>query len=222
MNNDFDSVSDSYDQLMQENIGKFGNDISYYAMYKVLVVKETISKTPKSILEFGCGTGRNLGYFETYFPEANIYAYDPSEASINIAKKNNSNVNFLKKDELNNIKYDLIFIAGVFHHIEVDQRQETMNFIKGVLENSGQLVVFEHNPYNPVTVRAVNTCPFDEDAIILKAKELVDLGIESGLKVYRKRYCLFFPAFLKKLRFIEKFLTKIPFGGQYYIIFNND
>ena len=41
--------------------------------------------------------------------------------------------------------------------------------LKRVLRAGGACVIFEHNPLNPLTVQAVNTCPFDENAVLIKA-----------------------------------------------------
>jgi polyphosphate kinase 2 (PPK2 family) len=93
-----------------------------------------------------------------------------------------------------------------------------MLFIKSLLSEQGELVIFEHNPYNPVTVRAVNTCPFDKNAVLLKPNELRKYIVENGMKIEKTKFCLFFPAFLKRFRFIEKYISAIPLGGQYFIL----
>ena len=49
-------------------------------------------------------------------------------------------------------------------------------------------------------------------------KESLELIKTAGLKTQKKKYTLFFPAFLKGLRFLEKYLGFIPIGGQYYVL----
>jgi hypothetical protein len=66
-------------------------------------------------------------------------------------------------------------------------------------------------------VRAVNTCPFDENAHLIRAKELVERYHESGWKDPKVNYHLFFPHALSRLRILESYLSGIPFGGQYSV-----
>ena len=86
----------------------------------------------------------------------------------------------------------------------------------GLLSDEGSLFVFEHNPFNPVTRRIVNTCPFDRGAVLLRPKEVSDLVRGTGLETKERGYCLFFPGFLRGLRRLEKYLFWLPLGGQYY------
>ena len=114
-------------------------------------------------------------------------------------------------------KFDLIFVALVFHHIEPELRSKVINDISDLLQKGGNIFIFEHNPYNPVTSYLVNTCIFDADAVLLKNGELCKLLIEAKLSINASRYTLFFPSFLQKLRFIEPMLGYLPLGGQYFI-----
>ena len=40
-----------------------------------------------------------------------------------------------------------------------------------MLKNDGQLIIFEHNPLNPITRKIVKECEYDEDAILLTPKK---------------------------------------------------
>ncbi|SIT50192.1 hypothetical protein BN2476_750135 [Paraburkholderia piptadeniae] len=63
-------------------------------------------------------------------------------------------------------KFDLAYAMCVFHHIAHIEHVPLLREIGRVLEPSGTLAIFKHNPYNPLTVRAVNTCEFDVNASI--------------------------------------------------------
>jgi SAM-dependent methyltransferase len=89
--------------------------------------------------------------------------------------------------------------------------------LRRVTRPGGMLAIFEHNPLNPLTVRAVNTCPFDENARLVRAKELLQRYRESGWKYPNANYHLFFPHALSGLRVLEPYLSGIPFGGQYSV-----
>ena len=95
-----------------------------------------------------------------------------------------------------------------------------MEDISNLLQEGGNIFIFEHNPYNPITRYLVNNCIFDADALLLKKRELIKLLIDANLSVNTRRYSLFFPSFLKKLRFLEPMLGYLPLGGQYFISAN--
>lgn len=218
---DFDNFANEYENILDEQLDFFGEENSYFAEYKLKLVKDTIGFQPKNILEFGCGIGRNLKFFSKYFPDANIYACDISEKSLEIARKENPDVKIflLNENEVKNFsgKFDLVFVSCVFHHIKPELRKGSIGLINNMLNKNGAVYIFEHNPYNPVTKYIVKTCPWDTDAILLYMKETVDLINDSGLKVSEKNYSLFFPSQLKFLRPVENYLGKIPMGGQYYV-----
>ena len=79
-------------------------------------------------------------------------------------------------------------------------------------------MIYEHNPYNPLTRYVFNTCPFDENAVLLKKTAINKILKKAGLQVIIQEYRVFFPAFLKILRPTEKYLKWFPLGGQYFVI----
>jgi hypothetical protein len=109
-------------------------------------------------------------------------------------------------------KFDLVFIAGVFHHIAPELREGAIKSVFDLMNLSGEVFIYEHNPYNPVTVNMVNDCPYDADAVLLKPNELRSLTHSVGLQVANFRYTLFIPGFLKRIRFLEKYLMWLPLG----------
>lgn len=218
---DFDEYAENYQKIMQKQLNLFDSDEEYFAEYKIATIKKHIKGTPKKILEYGCGVGRNLKHLRHQFQQSKIYAADISKKSIDIAMSNNPSVQFflLGKDLIAD-KFDLIFVALVFHHIKKELRPEVIENISKLLQEGGNVFIFEHNSYNPITRYMVNTCVFDTDAILLKKRELIKLLINANLSVNIHRYTLFFPSFLKKLRIFEPFLGYLPFGGQYFISAN--
>ena len=206
---------------MNNQLAPFEGDVSYFAEYKIIETKKTLSTEPKSILDFGCGVGRNMEFLQKHFSNSDLFGCDISSKSILLARKEIKNATFyeLGKDMINQ-KFDLIFISNVFHHIAVDERQTILEKqIIPLLKEEGSLIIFEHNPYNPVTRYLVATCPFDEDAVLLNKRELKTRLKSNNLNFISDAYTLFFPAILKGLRPLEKYLKNIPLGGQYYVHF---
>ena len=216
---DFDDYASDYKDLMDQQTSFFEDGSEYFAEYKIRLMSEKVKNTPEKILDFGCGIGSSLRFIKSYFPDSDVYGYDVSEKSIEIAKTKNSGIKFLSIGDLENYKdkFDLIFSACVFHHIPPLEREGAMRSIKSLLNSVGEVFIFEHNQFNPVTQYMVNTCPFDEDAILLRPKEFKELFLKSGISFDYAKYCLLFPKQLDFLRGLEKYVCKIPLGGQYFV-----
>lgn len=215
----FNEVADSYNELLEENLGALSGDLKYYAEYKIHFIKKHLQIKPIKILEFGCGAGRGLPFLREAYPEAEIWGCDISEKSLELAKKSNPNVTFFNSAtcDIEDLFFDFIYIANVFHHIPPNERFNVMHTIDQLLSQNGTLIMFEHNPYNPVTRHMVNTCPFDEDAVLLTLSESKKLFKQIPFKLTESKYTLFIPSPLKKFAFIEPYLSFLPLGGQYAI-----
>ncbi len=217
----FDDYAADYQQLLGNQL-RFFDTLDYFSEHKVKILHSQKIKNPKTILEYGCGIGRNLPFLQRFFPEASLYGCDISAKSLEKAAQENPSVNFFNHHETKStLKFDLILVAGVLHHIETHQRVQILQELEQLLNPEGELFIFEHNPYNFVTRNRVKHCEFDEDAILLKPKELRSLLQETSLKLHALHYTLFIPSFLKALRGLEPYLRYIPLGGQYYIHASN-
>ena len=111
---------------------------------------------------------------------------------------------------------DLIFSACVFHHIPAEQHVRLFGELKAALRPEGRMAIFEHNPVNPVTRYIVATCPFDENAVLIPAQVLKSRQKEAGFAKVEVRYTAFFPRPLAALRSLERLMTALPLGAQYF------
>ncbi len=216
---DFDEYTKNYNNLLSESTSFFSEDEAYFARYKINIVKQQIKFEPNKILEFGCGIGRNLRFLREAFPDSEIVGSDVSEQSLLIAAKENPGNRFFTEgaEKEGREVFDLIFVAGVFHHISPIQRPAVLQLLLSRIRSGGSILIFEHNPYNPVTRRIVNNCPYDEDAVLLPPHELTSLLENGGFSVQGREFALFFPPKLKLLLPIEKYLGWLPLGGQYWV-----
>jgi SAM-dependent methyltransferase len=105
-------------------------------------------------------------------------------------------------------------LSGVLHHVPLGERLDLLSTVKRKLAPGGQLVVFEHNPLNPLTRKAVSTCPFDTDAVLIWPQALRKLIAQAGFGEVRLRYIVFFPRVLRALRPLEPYLGRCFAGAQ--------
>jgi len=219
---DFDDWAADYVELAQKNVSFFDKDVTYFAEYKVRLIRNMVDLVGGRILDFGCGVGQSIPFFYRYFPMSRIVGCDISRRSLETAGRRIPSAEFFHPEELPpELRFDLIFSAGVFHHIPPQDRPKTVEFCRSRLANNGTLVIFEHNPCNPVTRRLVASCAFDKDASLLKRKRLAGLLAAAQLERIRWGYTLFFPVTLRLLGPLERYLERIPLGGQYYVLGHN-
>ena len=102
----------------------------------------------------------------------------------------------------------------MLHHVPKNVREPLIRGLVKKLAKGGKIVIFEHNPLNPVTVKAVRDCPFDEGVELLYPWEVEGLLDRAGLSRRKLDYIVFFPKPLATLRPLEPHLRGVPFGAQ--------
>jgi SAM-dependent methyltransferase len=221
---EFDLLADDYAKEHQKNIRITGEEPEFFSEYKICdLASYTQSKSflPKTILDFGCGIGNSIPFFRKYFRNSHLMGSDVSSRSIEISKTRfpGQEEYLLIGDSLSvaGETQDLLFSACVFHHIPHDQHSHWLQELYRVASPGAILVIFEHNPLNPLTVHAVNTCPLDVNAKLIRAGQMKRKLIASGWSDVEIQYKLFFPAFLRIFRPLEKYLSWCCLGGQYQI-----
>jgi SAM-dependent methyltransferase len=216
---EFDQYAEQYDRVLGETIPEGLSEDSYFAEYKIaLMAARSREKKLGRILDFGCGSGRSLPYLDQYFPNAELWGYDVSPASLKVAAQRVPRAKlFSDWDDIAEIYFDVIFAANVFHHIPPEQRQQALTKCQHVLADNGQMFLFEHNPFNPATRWIFERCPFDADAEMLSLKTTLALTDKAGFHSEQHGYTLFFPRPLAFLRGLEPWLKRIPLGAQYYV-----
>jgi ubiquinone/menaquinone biosynthesis C-methylase UbiE len=222
---EFDQFANDYYNQLQTSIKISGEDPEFYAEYKVQDTFRLCAKlqfAPKTILDFGSGIGNSIPWFRKYFPHANIICSDISAKSIEVSQKRfPGNEEYVKiadqKIALPNESVDVVFTTCVFHHIPSIEHELWISELRRVLKPGGLLIVFEHNPKNPITISVVKHCPFDANAVLLSASQMKVLLQKAGFPNSKISYRIFFPKFLSFFRFLEQYFTSIPLGAQYFI-----
>ncbi|HIH11120.1 TPA: class I SAM-dependent methyltransferase [Candidatus Woesearchaeota archaeon] len=220
---EFDQFAEKYDTVLDKSITFSGEESSFFIELKLQLLRDFLKEKGRSslmVLDYGCGTGRSFPFFQRYFPALTYHGVDPSPKSIEEAQRNYSNGSFsvLDLNSLGNVKYDLVFAAVVFHHILVEDHQKTLRALYTALHPGGRLVIFEHNPHNPLTRKVVRDCPFDKDAVLLKPTYARKMIKEAGFIVDHFCYYFFFPKWLSLFRSTEVLLKNVPLGAQYMVV----
>jgi SAM-dependent methyltransferase len=222
---EFDEYAEGYLKAHADNTRLTGEEPDYFARYKIVEICRRLrargEPLPRAVLDFGTGIGNSLPYLREMFPEADIVGLDVSATSIAIAEHRYPGVAKLAAYDgqdipLQDAGYDLVFSSCVFHHIDDERHVETLSRLRRLVAPGGRMVIFEHNPINPVTRYIVATCPFDENAVLISAREFRNRQLAAGFSKVDVRFTGFFPGPLAKLRPIEPLLGHLPVGAQYY------
>ena len=220
---EFDKYLKNYRKNLDISLSLSGERSDFFAEYKSKKLAEWLShlQTKKiEILDFGCGDGQMPAYVQQKFVNAKVFGTDISHDSIAYATKAHPDLTFkeLKHETIPfpENKFDLVYAAGVFHHIPLSEHKKFIKGIMRVLKSSGSFVLFELNPYNPLTRRTFKRCPIDKKATMLSSHYAKKILRPHGN--ITTNYFFFFPSFLRKMRFIEKYLSKIPLGALYATI----
>ncbi len=220
---EFDRLADDYHDHHKENVAITGESPEFFHEYKILDLAEliSISNVPvRNILDFGSGIGNSVPYFRKCFPYAELCCADVSTRSIEVAQgRFPGSEKYVVIDKgripLANGSQDVVFSAGVFHHIPHEEHQSWLAEMRRVTRPDGLLAIYEHNPLNPLTARAVHTCALDVNARLIRGGTLRKRALSVGWEDVRVYYRLFFPAMLKLLRPLEKHLGWLGLGAQY-------
>jgi SAM-dependent methyltransferase len=114
--------------------------------------------------------------------------------------------------------FDVIFSACVFHHIPISLRPFWIDELHRVLKPNGLLMIYEHNPLNPITQYVFRTAEFDVGAHMISSTSLSKLLRRSKFSHVNSKFRAFFPRWLRIFLKLEPYLTKIPIGAQYYTV----
>lgn len=224
---EFDKFADEYYAILADSVATSGEGPKYFAEYKIAdiaheyeISSQGTNQCPR-ILDFGAGIGGSVPYVQKYFPNAQLTCLDVSKRSLEIAEKrfpagaqyvhfDGTHIPFLDGH------FDIAYAACVFHHIDHDEHVSLLKELRRVIRPGGSLFVFEHNPYNPLTVRVVNSCVFDEHARLIRGSDMKRRLMAAGFASTSIKYRIFFPHALRALRPFEKAIAWLPLGGQYY------
>ena len=214
---EFDSYSESYRDLVTRSVRVSGEPSEYFAAYKARYISRLCQPVKiERVLDYGCGVGSLAEQIKVHLPRAKVDGYDPSQESVNcISQALLGQGSFRCELDLLQGGYDMIVISNVLHHVRPESRLAVFSQILQMLTPGGRVVIFEHNPINPLTRWAVSQCVFDGDAILLHSSEVKNFLRRAGFIALQRDFIVFFPRWFAGLRPLEPHLNWLPFGAQY-------
>jgi SAM-dependent methyltransferase len=220
---DFDRYSDGYREAVEEAISFCGADLDFFTRRKAETLIELSSQagspTELAFLDVGCGPGETDSFLQGRVGD--LVGVDVSPAMVEAARRRNpwAAYRLYSRDEplpCDDASFDVCFAICVFHHVPRPRRPALIEEMKRVCRPGGLIALFEHNPWNPLTRRAVRGCEFDRDVELISRPEAERLLTGASLGG-DGRYIEFFPRDARLLRGIEARLGWLPLGAQYAV-----
>jgi 2-polyprenyl-3-methyl-5-hydroxy-6-metoxy-1,4-benzoquinol methylase len=191
------------------------------------------SKSIKSIVDVGCGDGRLTKELAFEFKDKHIAGYDYSKKAIDLAKAINPNLNFIKKNIINDPaaeQFDAISLVEVFEHIPIENCEDFVKGLVNLLNKDGRVYLtvphknksvsekhFQHFNYKSLTgyfeqyFRVEEVVFFDK---LTKWNRVINLILVNKLFILNSRYLnnLIFKIYKKYF-----FVTKEKNCGRIYL-----
>jgi SAM-dependent methyltransferase len=219
MQTEFDRYGESYEAAVDEAISFAGQEHGFYLEAKARRLLELTRRhlgpgRPRA-LDVGCGPGlfdRHLG------SGLELHGVDVSPAMVDRAREVNPEASYRVYDGRRlpyaNGELDVVFAVCVLHHVDPPDRPGLVAEMARATRPGGLVLVFEHNPLNPLTRRVVRDCAFDEGVELLGRRELERLYRAAGLERLGTEYLLFFPW---RADVLERAFRRLPLGAQFVV-----
>jgi SAM-dependent methyltransferase len=220
----FDRYKRSYEDEIEQAVAFSGRSLDFFTDVKAKRLLDVVRRhlgDPHALraLDVGCGTGLTDRRLSAEF--GSLHGTDISSAMVERAAEANPHVTYELYDgerlPYDDDSFDLTFTICVLHHVPPSSWHHFLSELRRVTRSRGAVVVFEHNPLNPLTRLVVGRCSFDEDAVLLGPSKLRALLREAGLEPLEVSYLLFFPWQSKLLDGAEQRLRWLPLGAQYLV-----
>ena len=223
MRTEFDRYGETYEAAVDEAISFAGKEHGFYLEAKARrlleLTRRHLGGGRPSALDVGCGPGlfdRHLG------SSLELHGVDVSPAMVERAQAANPEGSYRVYDG-RRLPYadgelDVVFAVCVLHHVEPPDRPALLAEMARVTRPGGLVLVFEHNPLNPLTRLAVHRCELDEDAALFGRREAERLLRHAGLDALEYGYLLVTPWRGPISLWLERRLRRLPLGAQYFVL----
>ncbi|MEW6369021.1 MAG: class I SAM-dependent methyltransferase [Acidobacteriota bacterium] len=231
---EFDAFAEGYSAGMENPVKRLaGKGTEQFMDVKTRWLSRYLRKCPVDstieddtrLLDYGCGTGELLASLQRRGFRGHLEGCDISgemlkEAARRLGASSKIVLHHVARGSpgVPSDSFDLVTMCAVLHHLPHSDEDAAIQDIARVLRPGGRAVIFEHNPWNPVTRWVVSRTPIDRNAVLRTAGDVQRLLRSSGLTCVRLDYLLFFPPRLPWLAPLERLLRRVPLGGQYVLV----
>jgi len=221
----FNQYKNSYTQTIEESLRISGKEHDFFTQAKANFLKTIITRDLSAIknptlVDIGCGHG--LIHKHLQDKAIQITGVEVADEVLELARQANPQVSYYAYDgktlPFSSQQFDIAIAICVMHHVQPAQWQDFLVEMKRTLKKNGIAVIFEHNPYNPLTRYIVANNILDKDAVLLSSIKLKKLFRGAGFHRVYSRNILFTPFANKFFRWLDAKLGYIPFGAQYYTV----
>ena len=147
-----------------------------------------------TILDVGCGVGLTDYFLAEHFKK--LYGVDLSRGIVQKAAALNPRALYKaysgKKLPYPSNSIDITFAICVMHHVLPSDLDLFLSEMLRVTRENGLVIIFEHNPFNPLTKYAVSRCILDKDTYLLRMKQVTRLLKYDGAEILRKKIHFFY------------------------------
>lgn len=220
----FDGVAESYDEALSKGLALSGENKHFFARGRLTWLARCLAplrEHPRSILDYGCGTGTSVPLFQEILGAEKVVGIDVSARSLDVAKHlhGSKDARFMEPSEYQpRGELDLAFCNGLLHHIAVADRPAALSYIHRSLRPGGLFALWDNNPWNPGARWVMRRISFDADAIPLSAMEARREIRRAGFEILRTDFLFIFPRPLRFLRALEPMLSRLPLGAQFQVL----
>jgi SAM-dependent methyltransferase len=216
----FDRLAENYDDLLRDPWrDRFAADSDFFIRQKCKVVARRLARNSNRalrVLDAGCGQGTAFQFFGS---GVHVFGTDISKPMLAEAVRRGP-VALQEPYDLPfaDDTFDAIYAFCIYHHIPDDDHVRHLRELTRVVKPGGEVMIFEHNPYNPVTAAIFSRAPIDRGCHMIKPKRLRAIFRESALTRLEQGFLLFVPeALYPYAGAAESALSWLPLGGQYFV-----
>jgi ubiquinone/menaquinone biosynthesis C-methylase UbiE len=229
---EFDHYRDGYSSQIDKAIAFSGQTQDFYTQVKARCLLDIFAKLrpasaaaspgdkpPLKVLDVGCGQGLIHPYFPPSETNLKLTGIDVAGTVIDEAREANPHVHYDVYDGEHlpyaDHAFDAAYAIAVMHHVPPANWTSFLVEMTRVVRPGGLVAIVEHNPINPLTQWIVKSCPFDENAVLLRSGRLANLFRAAGLVEMERRFIIFTPFDSGFFRQLDASLSWLPLGAQY-------
>lgn len=216
----FDRLADNYDDLLKDPLrDRFAHGSDFFIRQKVRIVERRlprVGEAPLRVLDAGCGQGTALGMLRD---QMRVFGSDISLPMLKDAVHRGP-VTVQEPYDLPfaDDTFDAAYAFCIYHHIPDADHVRHLSELRRVVKPGGEVMVFEHNPYNPVTARIFARAPIDRGCHMIRPRTMRETFQSARFARVEQGYLLFVPESLHAIfGFVEPALGWLPLGGQYFV-----